>query len=183
MKQTSLTAFSSAVRPNLTARQMAVLRVLKDFGPMTMHEVAIKLLRPLNTLSGRFSELERKQMIAPSGIERIPGRHPRTVYRAVEWPDILHSHPPPNHPPHGYHLSHGGADTGCQSPGVRGTGGSGGAECAGSMATRGGGGPPTKLPSPSTPHHTAKEGTPVNVVPAPRGQPGGLAAECEEAKP
>lgn len=83
MKQTSLLAYS-IVKPGLTARQEQVYNTLILMGGSgTMHRVAMKLLVPLNCISGRFSELERKGMIRGDKLEVIPGRVPRTVYRVI----------------------------------------------------------------------------------------------------
>lgn len=83
--QTSLLAYQS-IRTDLTRRQEQVYNTLILMGGQgTMHEVAMKLLVPLNTISGRFSELERKGWIKSDHLQTHPGRTPRTVY-IVLWP-------------------------------------------------------------------------------------------------
>jgi hypothetical protein len=81
--QTSLLAYQS-IKPGLTARQEQVYNALILIGGSgTMHRVAMKLLVPLNCISGRFSELERKGYIRGDQYEVVPGRVPRTVYRVI----------------------------------------------------------------------------------------------------
>lgn len=86
MKQTSLAAWAE-VKKDLTDRQYAVMLTIRQLGGYgTMHQIAMRMLVPLHSLSGRFGELERMQYITPSGLDVNPGHRPRTIYRLVEWP-------------------------------------------------------------------------------------------------
>ena len=79
-EQTRLDAFSF-VSGNLASRESDVLIALRQLGGSgTMHQVATYMNVPLNTISGRFSALFRKGMIAHSGIERPEGKRPRTIF-------------------------------------------------------------------------------------------------------
>jgi len=93
MKQTSLLAWQS-VSVTLSKRQAEVLTALREVGGRaTMHKIALHLGRPLYSISGRFSELEKKGYIQPIEIEKQDGYHPRTVYQAncfVEPDDVYH---------------------------------------------------------------------------------------------
>lgn len=72
--------YKTKVEPTLSERQKLVLEVIKHFGGCTSKEVAEFLDRPLNTLSGRFTELESKGEIEKSG-ERRDGCN---VYKIVD---------------------------------------------------------------------------------------------------
>lgn len=79
MAQTSLIAYIE-VRATLPMRQKAVLNAIGELGGhATMHAVAMHMLRPLHTLSGRFSELQKKELIWISSYERFGTRF-RAVY-------------------------------------------------------------------------------------------------------
>jgi len=79
--QTRLAAWQE-VRKELSFRQREVFLILRQMGgKATMHEVALRLFKPLNTISGRFSELREKGLIEPAEIDRTPGHRPRTVWR------------------------------------------------------------------------------------------------------
>lgn len=82
MMQTSLSAWSE-VRKDLNRRQLDVLHAIIQLGGRaTMHRVALRLNVPLNTISGRFSELQRKGYLQPVEIDQTPGYRARTVYEA-----------------------------------------------------------------------------------------------------
>lgn len=57
------------VQENLADRQKLVLRVIQAHYPITMHGVADILEVPLNTISGRFSELRGKDSIKKVGVK------------------------------------------------------------------------------------------------------------------
>jgi hypothetical protein len=93
MTHLSVESFRS-IRPFLNNRQMEVILALKRLGGMaTMHEVGLYMKKPLNSISGRFSELSQKQMITPCGVDKSPQYRPRTIYRLVEWPKLLTESP------------------------------------------------------------------------------------------
>ena len=76
-----MTAYQS-IYPTLGGRQREVMRAIKALGNRaTMHEVADHLRTPVNCISGRFSELERKEMI--KAIDRTKGERPKTVWMAL----------------------------------------------------------------------------------------------------
>lgn len=86
MKQTSLLAYQG-VKSTLTQRQYAVMRAIRECGGRaTMHKVALRLFLPLHSVSGRFSELEKKGWIKAVDIDTSPQRRPRTVYAIKEFP-------------------------------------------------------------------------------------------------
>lgn len=81
--QTSLLAYLH-IQEELTARQMQVLRAIQGLGgAATMHEVAAQLNVPLNTISGRFSELFTLGAIEKMGRIGPEGYPKRTKYGIV----------------------------------------------------------------------------------------------------
>lgn len=65
----------------LTPRQREVLGGLKRLGRATSRDVAFALRIPLNKISGRFSELERRGFIVKAG-----RRGGFALYEAIQWP-------------------------------------------------------------------------------------------------
>ena len=56
--------FYKMIKPTLTQREEEVYNAVKVIQPCTMHEVAEYMQRPLNTISGRFSSLVKKEFIS-----------------------------------------------------------------------------------------------------------------------
>lgn len=76
--QAKLTAFLS-IQDDLSKRQLEVLHAIDDLGgSATMHEVSEYLKVPLNAISGRFSELEKRYCIIP--IAHTRDQRPKTIY-------------------------------------------------------------------------------------------------------
>jgi predicted ArsR family transcriptional regulator len=79
MKQLSLFAFED-VRQALMPRQQEVLNAMASMGgKATMHDVAEYLHVPLHAISGRFSELSQKHIIAVVGRVQVGTSH-RSLY-------------------------------------------------------------------------------------------------------
>ena len=79
-KQAKLSAYME-VQESLSLRQRAVLDAIGNLGgKATMHKVADQLGVPLNTISGRFSELYKKGYIRPIGYEKEENKVRRTVW-------------------------------------------------------------------------------------------------------
>jgi hypothetical protein len=92
MRQTnsnSIEVFKEKVKPSLTKRQSEVLEVLKRFDKLTSFEVSMQLSItqerdvPLNTISGRFSELRDKGLIEDVGRRNIKGNN-FTIWQVVK---------------------------------------------------------------------------------------------------
>jgi len=80
--QTTLQEFAKmADTKELRPSEREVLFALKQLGRASMKDVSNYLGKALNRISGRFSELERKQCIVKVGKN---GRF--TEYEAVMWP-------------------------------------------------------------------------------------------------
>jgi DNA-binding MarR family transcriptional regulator len=62
--ETSLEAFTQL---DLTKGQKQVLQVIQDYGPITQEEVANRLGKYPNHISGRFGELQEKNKIEVTG--------------------------------------------------------------------------------------------------------------------
>lgn len=78
---TRLTAYE-AILENLTERQGAVLEAIKGLGGRaTMHQVAEAMHVPLNTISGRFSELRRLNLIKEFGITQ--DKRKKTIFEVL----------------------------------------------------------------------------------------------------
>lgn len=90
MAQTSLITYDT-IKPSLNHRQTEVLHAIEILGgSATMHKVAIKMFRPLHTISGRFSELVKKGYITKIGVEEaVKGHPPRTIYGLTGFPANL----------------------------------------------------------------------------------------------
>ncbi len=73
------------VSKNLNERQSAVISAMKNLGgKATMHQVAAFLNVGVHTVSPRFSELFRKEMIIPIGkIVEVEGQKPRTLFQVL----------------------------------------------------------------------------------------------------
>lgn len=80
--QTKLEAYLS-IEYSLPKRQLDVINALKELNRATMHQVADHMVVPLNTISGRFSELKRKGLIKEVEIIKVSGSS-RTVFEVVE---------------------------------------------------------------------------------------------------
>jgi len=80
------------VQTKLTNRQKEILKAFILRGrktgerSATMHQIAEWMGVPLNTVSGRFSELKAKGWLKEHGVERPEGRRPRTSFVLYEWP-------------------------------------------------------------------------------------------------
>lgn len=73
--------FHNDIKPKLNERQTAVLSTMKQMNfPCTMHEVAEFMQVPLNTISGRFSELKRMNKITAIGRTNNTTGKRKTVY-------------------------------------------------------------------------------------------------------
>lgn len=62
-----LETYHEKIKPELTERQQKVLEAIDKIQPCTMHEVADKMNVPLNTISGRFGELVKKEVLEITG--------------------------------------------------------------------------------------------------------------------
>lgn len=63
-----------AVKDSLNKCSRAVLAALRELGEANAKEVAEKLGKPLNAISGRFSELKRDGVIETTGLIRNRSR-------------------------------------------------------------------------------------------------------------
>ena len=70
MTQTSLYAYINAILPNLTDRQYSVLKAINALGECTLKEIGIHIDKPINTFSGRVTELKRHNIIVATGKRR-----------------------------------------------------------------------------------------------------------------
>lgn len=55
--------FHAVIKPTLTQREREVYNAVRSIQPCTMHEVAEFMGRGLNTISGRFSKLVKKEFL------------------------------------------------------------------------------------------------------------------------
>lgn len=77
-RENSLDTYHETIEPELTNRQEQVLNAIEEIGPCTMHEVSNFMGVPLNTISGRFGELVKKNKIYAAGrIDR------KTIYKVM----------------------------------------------------------------------------------------------------
>jgi predicted transcriptional regulator len=89
MHPNSIDTYNKEVKPTLSKRQAEVLEVLKRFDKLTSFEVSMQLSItqerevPLNTISGRFSELRDKGLIEEAGKRTIKGNN-FTVWKVVK---------------------------------------------------------------------------------------------------
>ena len=56
--------YHTKIKPTLTNREREVYDAVKVIQPCTMHQVADHIKRNLNTISGRFSSLVKKEYLA-----------------------------------------------------------------------------------------------------------------------
>ena len=89
MQPTSLQAYKDVVKPELTARQLAVYRVILNRGPICIKDVA-KIMtyeerREVypNDVSGRFSQLVLKGMILDTLQRKRTGRTSHILWRVT----------------------------------------------------------------------------------------------------
>lgn len=75
----SFEVFETKIKPNLTARQSLVFNAVAKIEPCTMHDTAKFLHVELNTISGRFGELEKKGYLKVIG----KNKQDRSLYRVA----------------------------------------------------------------------------------------------------
>lgn len=59
MIDTSLEAWTTAIKPDLAKKQQIIFDSIEKYPNLTAAEHAQKLIRPVNTISGRFGELNK----------------------------------------------------------------------------------------------------------------------------
>lgn len=82
MNPVSLYVYKELVLPTMTDRQSVVYGAIQQLKEATCHDVAMFLNVPVNTISGRFSELKRKNKIEKVGEKKI-GRSPHSIYKVI----------------------------------------------------------------------------------------------------
>ena len=63
MQQTSLDIWHATIKRELPKRQQAVLEIIEEFQPISLHQVARKLDTFPHVISGRITELKDKRRI------------------------------------------------------------------------------------------------------------------------
>ena len=66
MNINSLEAFDS-IKPKLSQKQIDVLTVIRDIGPITRQDISKHLDRPINEITGRVVELIEENFIVTDG--------------------------------------------------------------------------------------------------------------------
>lgn len=61
---TSLDAWTRAIKPDLAKKQQIIFNIIEKKPNLTAAEYAQELIRPVNTISGRFGELSKLGKIA-----------------------------------------------------------------------------------------------------------------------
>ncbi len=75
----SLFAYENDILPTLSERQREVVNALRYLGPSTCSEVATHLKTFPHALSGRFTELRKKELIVEIG-NKIINNRPHAIW-------------------------------------------------------------------------------------------------------
>lgn len=82
MNPNSLIVWYDKVKPKLSEKQSIVLAAIVNLETATIYQVARYLDVFPNQISGRFSELVKKELIQVSGIREESGR-PHSIYKPL----------------------------------------------------------------------------------------------------